>query len=181
MKLGFGLIGCGEIGRLRAAALTQTGSLRLVAVSDLDVGRATAVTSKHGGAVEREWRALVRREDIDAVVVSTPPSVHAEMCIEALESGKHVLCEKPLGRTPDECKSILKAAENIGRFLATGFNYRFYPSIHKARTLLDAGVIGELNHIRSYSGYSAADHSHPWLHDADVMAPIPEMFQSHHQ
>ena len=105
--------------------------------------------------MEREWRNLLRRDEVDAVIVSTPPSLHAEMCIEALESGKHVLCEKPLARTPDECKSIFKAAEKSGRFLATGFNYRFYPSVHKARALLDAGVIGELNHIRSYSGYSA--------------------------
>ncbi|MGH2396607.1 MAG: Gfo/Idh/MocA family protein [bacterium] len=165
----FGLIGCGEIGRLRAAALTRAGSLRLMAVTDLDGGRAAAVVSRHGGAVDRDWRALLRREEVDAVIVSTPPSLHAEMCIEALQSGKHVLCEKPLARTPEECRRILEATEQSDRFLATGFNYRFYPSIRKARTLLDAEVIGELDHIRSYAGYSAADHSHPWLHDVEVM------------
>ncbi len=169
MVLRFGLVGCGGIGQLRATALARAGLFRLVALSDLDWGRATALASKHGGAADRDWRALVKREDIDAVVVSTPPSVHAEMCIEALKAGKHVLCEKPLARTPDECRKVLKAAEESGRFLATGFNYRFYPSIQKAQALLNAGVIGELDHIRGYSGYSAADHSHPWLHDADVM------------
>jgi len=168
MELRFGLIGCGDIGRLRAMALTRHGSLRLLAVNDIDEARAAAVALKHGGVVESDWRGLLRREDVDVVIVSTPPSLHGEMCIEALKAGKHVLCEKPLARTTEECRQILEAAEQSNRLLATGFNYRFYPSIQKARTLLDAGVIGELDHIRSYSGYSAANHSHPWLHDAEV-------------
>jgi predicted dehydrogenase len=87
----------------------------------------------------------------------------------ALQSGKHVLCEKPLARTVEECREMVDAAEKNGRFLATGFNYRFYPSMIKARELLDAGTIGELDHIRSYTGYSAADHDHDWLHDVKVM------------
>ena len=169
MGLQFGLIGCGNIGLLRAAALTRTKSLRLVAVSDLDLKQAKTVARRHGGAVDRDWRTLVRREEVDAVIVSTPPSLHAEICIEALKSGKHVLCEKPLARTPGECRSILEAAKQSKRFLATGFNYRFYPSIRKARELLKAGVIGELDHIRSYAGYSAEDHNRPWLHDIEVM------------
>jgi predicted dehydrogenase len=64
---------------------------------------------------------------------------------------------------------MLAAAKENNRFLATGFNYRFYPSIEKARALMDAGVIGKLDHVRAYSGYSAADHSHEWLHDAEMM------------
>jgi predicted dehydrogenase len=164
-----GLIGCGDIGRLRARALSRARGLRLAVVSDLDQDRARAVAATHGAAVADEWRALARRDDVDAVIVSTPPSLHAEMCIEALEAGKHVLCEKPLGRTPVECREIIRAAERAGRFLATGFNYRFYPSIRKARALLEAGVIGELDHVRAFSGYSAAAHSHPWLHDPAVM------------
>jgi predicted dehydrogenase len=165
----FGLIGCGEIGRLRADALSRSGGLSLAAVSDVDGRRAAEIASRHGAVALGDWRDLVQRDDVDAVIVSTPPSLHAEMCVGALEAGKHVLCEKPLARTPEECRWILDAQERTGRFLATGFNYRFYPSIRKARELLDAGLIGELDHIRSYAGYSAAAHSHPWLHDVEVM------------
>jgi predicted dehydrogenase len=64
---------------------------------------------------------------------------------------------------------MLEAAKNSQKFLATGFNYRFYPSILKAKELLDQGRIGELDHIRSYAGYTAADHNHEWLHDVSVM------------
>jgi predicted dehydrogenase len=91
------------------------------------------------------------------------------MAVAACRAGKHVLCEKPLARTPDECRSMINAARDNRVFLATGFNYRFYPSVLKARQLLDSGIIGDVDHVRSYTGYSAKDHNHPWLHDADVM------------
>ena len=112
---------------------------------------------------------MVRRNDIHAVIVSTPPSLHAEMTVAALNAGKHVLCEKPLARTPAECQRMVAAAKDSKRFLATGFNYRFYPSIEKARGLMDSGLIGKLDHVRAYSGYSAAEHNHDWLHDAEMM------------
>ena len=169
MRLRFGLIGCGAIGRLRAAALKRCSLGHLAVVSDIDHRAAEILARESGSLVENNWRAMLRRDDIDAVIVSTPPSLHAEMSIEALNRGKHVLCEKPLARTPDECQNIVAAAQATGFFLATGFNYRFYPSIEKARELVDAGVIGELDHVRSYSGYSATDHNHDWLHDAEMM------------
>jgi predicted dehydrogenase len=165
----FGLIGCGEIGSLRAAALKKLPGFRLEAVSDIDLDRARRVSIRYGGFVVPDWRSLVHREGLEAVIVSTPPHLHAEMCREALKAGKHVLCEKPLARTPEECRSILEVEKQSGRFLATGFNYRFYPSIQKARELLDGGVIGTLDYIRSYTGYSATEHSQSWLHDREIM------------
>lgn len=168
-EIRLGLIGCGGIGQLRAAAVKRLPAHHMVSLSDIDQDRAQAVSGKYGGTVERDWRQLVKRDDLDVVVISTPPHLHASMCIAALEAGKHVLCEKPLARTPDEGRRMLEAAEQNNRFIATGFNYRFYPSIQKARALFDSGIIGELDHIRSYAGYSAKDHNHAWLHDADVM------------
>jgi predicted dehydrogenase len=168
-KLRLGLIGCGEIGTLRAAAIKRSTSVELAAVSDVDRVRAESVASTYGGVVESDWNYLVKHSDLDAIVVSTPPHLHAEMCIAALEAGKDILCEKPLARTAQEARAILSVAKEHGRFIATGFNYRFYPSIEKARALLNGGAIGELNHIRSYSGYSARDHNHVWLHDVGVM------------
>jgi predicted dehydrogenase len=166
MTLRYGLIGCGEIGRLRAEGLRRSGRT-LSAVSDLDAVRAAQAAA--GAAVEGDWKALIRRADVDAVMVSTPPSLHAEMTIAALRAGKHVLCEKPLARTVDECREMVKTAQETGCFLATGFNYRFYPSVMKARELVDSGIIGRIDHVRSYTGYSAQVHNHPWLRDARVM------------
>jgi len=165
-----GLIGCGIIGAMRASAIAKLPGFRLVAVADADAARARTVADRFRAAVEPDWRGLVRRDDLDAVIVSTPPPLHAPMCIEALERGKHVLCEKPLARSPAECRLILEAAERSGRLLATGFNYRFYPAIVKAREILDSGLIGDLDHIRSYTGHpGGSEFTHPWVHDVDVM------------
>lgn len=168
-ELRFGLMGCGDIGRLHAEALGAGQNARLGAVSDLDADRAKQIGSQHRAAFDRDWHTMLQREDIDAVVVATPPSVHAEMCIAALEAGKHVLCEKPLARTPDECRTILDAAERSSGHLAVGFNYRFYPSFLGAREAIDSGVIGALDHIRAYAGYSATGHNQPWVHDANTV------------
>lgn len=166
--LRFGLIGCGDIGRLRAEALAKGGH-RLSAVSDVDERRASAVAQAHGAVTASDWQALLERDDIDAVIVSTPPALHEAMAVRALEAGRHVLCEKPLARNVDECRAMVAAAERTGRLLATGFNYRFYPSFALARELLDRGAIGELSHIRSYGGYSATGHNQPWVHDGEVV------------
>ena len=165
----FGLIGCGNIGAIRANALGKSKTGRLVAVADIDTTRAKEIGTPLGADVTADWKELVQRSDVDAVIVSTAPALHAEMTIEALEAGKHVLCEKPLARNPEECQQMVDAAERNGRFLGTGFNYRFYPSAVKARELLASGIIGELDHIRSYTGYSATAHDHAWLHDGRVM------------
>jgi predicted dehydrogenase len=165
----YGLIGCGGIGVLRAEALAKLPGHALVAVCDTDAGRAADVASRFGGMVINDWRALVQLDEIDAVIVSTPPSLHCDMTVAALDAGKHVLCEKPLARNLDECQRMIDAAKRNERYLATGFNYRFYPSVLKARELLDSGIIGELDHVRSYTGYSASAHNHEWLHEFDTM------------
>jgi predicted dehydrogenase len=143
--------------------------MTLAVVCDLDRGRADSLASRFRAEVSSDWRGVLARVDIDAVIVSTPPSSHAEISIEASRAGKHVLCEKPLARNAEECRRMLAAAQTSGKLLATGFNYRFYPSVLKARELLDSGIIGELSHIRSYAGYSATSHNQQWLHDIDVM------------
>jgi predicted dehydrogenase len=163
--MSFGLIGCGGIGQLRARAVAKAGH-RLTAVSDVDPAKMSHV-ARDGAAQIADWRALIGRVDVDAVIVSTPPIMHAEMAVEALRAGKHVLCEKPMARDPAECRSMLNASTETGRKLATGFNYRFYPSFGLAREWLNTGRIGELSHIRSYAGYSV--HDQPKVHEADVV------------
>ncbi len=163
------LIGCGDIGILRAKALARTPNCRLAVTADTDALKAQAAAAVVPGAVAvTDWREAIRH-DVDAVIISTPPSLHEEMCIASLEAGKHVLCEKPLARTPAECRAMVAAAEKSGKRLATGFNYRFYPSFKRAREILDSGKIGELDHIRSYGGYTATSHNQPWVHDAGTV------------
>jgi predicted dehydrogenase len=166
----FGLVGCGWAGAARAEAMARLPGFRLVAVSDQDTNRARALAEKYRAAIEVEWEALTRREDLEAVLVSTPPLSHREMCEKAFGNGKHVFCEKPLARNPEECRQILDAAQQSGRLLATGFNLRFFPPYAKAREILDSGRIGELDHIRALAGHPGGQQfTQSWVHDVDVM------------
>lgn len=166
--LRYGLIGCGDIGKLRAKALARIGG-RLIAASDEDPKRARALAADHAAAADRHWQTLLARDDVDAVIIATPPLAHAELAVDALRAGKHVLCEKPLARSPNECRAMVAAAEAADRVLATGFNYRFYPSFERARALLADGTIGALRYVRGYGGYSASSHGQAWVHDVDVV------------
>jgi predicted dehydrogenase len=168
-KLRFALIGCGVIGQLRAEALAHSSRCKLAVACDVDVARGQALAERYSAAFEADWRAALD-ERVDAVIVSTPPPSHPENCLAAFERGKHVLCEKPLARTPAEARAIVEAANRTSRHLATGFNYRFYPAIEAIRGIFDAGEIGELDHIRSYTGHPGGkEFSHPWVHDVSVV------------
>ncbi len=168
-RVRFALIGAGVIGKLRAAALAESASCALAVVSDIDEARGREVAALGNAAYEKDWRAALD-ERVDAVIVSTPPPLHVEHCVTAFERGKHVLCEKPLARTPDECRAIVAAAAVSGKHLATGFNYRFYPAVAAIHKIFAEGGIGELDHIRGYTGHPGGkEFSHPWVHDVKIV------------
>jgi predicted dehydrogenase len=114
-------------------------------------------------ATETDWRALVKRDDVQLVDVCTPGDGHAEVAIAALEAGKHVLCEKPLANTLDEAEAMTAAADRAaarGVRAMTGFNYRRVPAIALARQLVTDGRIGQIRHVR-------ASYLQDWLVDPE--------------
>jgi predicted dehydrogenase len=94
------------------------------------------------------WQELDKDSDLGVVDICTPPYMHAEPAILALESGKHVLCEKPLARTGEEAKRMLRVAEKSGMKHMTGFNYRFIPAVSYAKKLVEDGFIGRIYNFR---------------------------------
>ncbi|MGH9846487.1 MAG: Gfo/Idh/MocA family protein [Blastocatellia bacterium] len=92
----FGLIGAGGIGKVRAAALGNTPGCELVAIMDVDAARARALAPTDRTAIVTDYKQMLAIDELDALIVSTPPQFHEEIVIAALETGKHVLCEKPL-------------------------------------------------------------------------------------
>ena len=89
--------------------------------------------------------------------ISLPNTMHCEWSVRALEAGKHVLCEKPLSRHPDEVEATFDAADRTGRLLSEAFMYRHNPQTKKVRALLDEGAIGELRLVRSAFSYTLYD------------------------
>jgi predicted dehydrogenase len=147
-----GLIGAKLQGLRRAPVIKNFPGTELVVISAAHPESAKALASKFDCEATIGWEPIVKRADIDAVVICTPPHLHAEIGIAAMESGKHVLCEKPLARTLEEAQSMVKAAKDNNVKLKCGFNHRYHPAIQKAKEYVDSGKIGDINFIRCRYG-----------------------------
>lgn len=136
------IVGAGLQCRRRAPVLAESKEDQLVAIASKDPAQADAMARQFGSRGVGRWQELLTRDDVDAVVVCTPPHVHAEITIAALRAGKHVLCEKPLSRTLAEAESMQQASREAGRVLKCGFNHRHHPAVCEAKRRLDAGELG---------------------------------------
>jgi predicted dehydrogenase len=136
------IIGAGLQCRRRAPVLAESKEDRLVAIASKELPHAEAMARPFGAQAVEHWQEVVARPDVEAVIVCTPPHVHAEISIAALQAGKHVLCEKPLTRTLEEAERVVAAASASGRVLKCGFNHRHHPAIWEAKRRLDAGELG---------------------------------------
>ena len=151
-KHSVGIIGTGLMGRRRAEALRHFKDTLLVAVTSNQPEQAKQLAADMKCDTIDKWEDLVARKDIDIVMVCTPPDSHLPMCLAALENGKHVLCEKPLARNPEEAQQIVETASKYKLKLKCGFNHRHHPGIKQAREWFDQGLIGEPIFIRCVYG-----------------------------
>jgi len=160
-----GIVGCGLIGARRARALAGA---TLVACADVERGRAQAVAESHPGTRSVEhWRDLVADADLDIVVVATTNDALAEIAIAAIDAGKHVLVEKPAGRSVAEIDRIADAARRRGRLVRVGFNHRYHPALQAARAIVEAGTIGPLMFVRGRYGHGGrVGYDREWRADA---------------
>lgn len=147
-----GLIGAGLQGRRRAAALQSLDGSELVVIADVDERAAAALARQLGCRFTACWQDVVEQRDLEAVIVCTPPHLHAPLAIAAMKAGKHVLCEKPLARDAAEAHEMVKVAEAQGVQLKCGFNLRHHPGIRQARQWVDEGLIGDITFIRCRYG-----------------------------
>ncbi|MEV0090983.1 Gfo/Idh/MocA family oxidoreductase [Streptomyces sp. NPDC050738] len=157
--LGVGMVGYAFMGAAhsqgwRTASRVFDLPLRpvLAAVCGRDATAVRAAARKHGwAATETDWRDLIARDDVQLVDICTPGDSHAEIAIAALEAGKHVLCEKPLGNSVAEADAMTEAAERArgrGQLVMAGFNYRRVPAVAYGRRMIAEGRLGALRHVR---------------------------------
>ncbi len=168
-SLGVGLVGYKFMGRAHSNGYRQvsaffpdTPAVRMAAICGRDeAGVADAARTLGWESWETDWRALIARDDIDIIDVSTPGNLHHEIVMHAFAAGKHVLCEKPLANT------LAEAAEMVGAWRAAGtigminFNYRKVPAVQLALRLIQEGRIGEIRSFR-------AQYLQDWLRDANT-------------
>jgi predicted dehydrogenase len=124
--------------------------VELVAVCGRDEQAVAAFARKHGWhSYETDWRALVEREDIDAVDIGTPNNSHYPIAVAAAKAGKHILLEKPMAMSLAEAREMYAEAEKAGIKHQLGFNYRRVPAIALAKRIIENGDIGDIVHWRA--------------------------------
>jgi predicted dehydrogenase len=139
------LIGCGDISRKRVApALRDIPECELIAVSRARADLADAFAKEFGAKRwYGDWRELIADGEIDAVYIATPVYLHAEQTVAAAEAGKHVLCEKPMAMTPEECDRMIAACDLKDVALGVAYYRRFYPAIRRIKEIIASGEIGK--------------------------------------
>jgi predicted dehydrogenase len=143
------IVGAGRQARRRASAIAASPSSHVAVVTAVPMTSAVELAHEAQADVTADWSAAVERRDVDAVLVCTPPDMHAEIAITALRAGKHVLCEKPLARSSEEGQRMVDEARAAGRVLWCGFNHRYHPAVRQVRAWLDGGEVGDAMYIRS--------------------------------
>lgn len=141
-KIRFGIIGSGYMGRTHAEAIHRLPNAELVAVSG--GSRAPGLAEQYGVIFEEDKEKMLAREDIDAVVITTPHHLHAEEALSAMHNGKHVLVEKPLATRVEDCDRMTALAAKKKLVLSVGYHQRFRVNNYKACEIIKNGEIGSI-------------------------------------
>ncbi|MHA6689789.1 Gfo/Idh/MocA family protein [Devosia sp. A449] len=140
--IGVGIIGAGHFGAVHAKALAGVSGARLVAACRNDATGIASFTQAHGGTPYTDWRALLDDGAVDAVVIATPHDLHRDIAIAALDAGKHVLLEKPMAVSLEDCDAIAAAAGRSSGSLMIGHVPRFFLPMLAASDFLASGTLG---------------------------------------
>lgn len=146
-----GIIGCGLIGKKRAAALGR--SAKLLACADVNLESAKALAVPNQALAFTSHIDLINQPDLDVVIVATLHDSLAQIALDAVKAGKHVLVEKPAARSPAELEPLIQAAKQHGVRVHVGFNHRYHRAMRKAKELIQSGVLGDLMFIRGRYGH----------------------------
>jgi predicted dehydrogenase len=154
----WGIVSTADINRKVIPGAKASQQVDLVGVASRTQERADAYAQEWGiPRAYGSYDALLADPEIEAVYISLPNTMHCEWSIRAVEAGKHVLCEKPLTRHPDEAAAAFDAADRAGRLLSEAFMYRHNPQTAKLKELVADGAVGDLRLIRSAFSYALFD------------------------
>ncbi|MGI8913692.1 MAG: Gfo/Idh/MocA family protein [Chloroflexota bacterium] len=164
--IGVGVIGMGWMGTVHSRSLRAAGDrffdqgirAQLVICADESIARATAAQERFGFTTcTTDWQDVIAHPDVEAISIATPNHLHLEIVRAAAAAGKHVLCEKPVGRSAAETIAAADAARTAGVLSFVGYNYRWAPLVQFARKQIAAGELGRLTHYRGrfLTGYAS--------------------------
>ena len=148
-KINVGIIGTGFVGPFHIESLRRLGFVNIKALADINEDAAKKAEQLSVPHFYSSYKDMLANEEIDAVHICTPNFLHYSMVKDALNAGKHVLCEKPLTITSQEAKELVSLAKEKGLANAVGFNLRFYPMLQQIKAMI---ANGELGHIFAVGG-----------------------------
>ncbi|MEA2267397.1 MAG: hypothetical protein QOC64_7 [Solirubrobacteraceae bacterium] len=163
-EIGIGVIGFGWMGRVHASSYRRVIEHfpgigvrpRLVVAADVSPERRAQAERVGFAATTDDWRAVIEHPDVEVVSITLPNARHRAVAIAAIEAGKQVWVEKPVGRGLEDTVAVAEAARRAGVLTNVGFCYRFAPAVQHARALIGAGRIGDVTH---YRGVFLADYA----------------------
>jgi len=171
-EYGWGIVGCGVIAPTHARAVAALPNAHLVAVTDVNQGKAKALADAHGAAWVADLGALLARPDIDVVSVCVPSGLHAEVGVQAAQAGKHLVIEKPIDVTVAAADRLLGAVTKADVQLTVISQHRFDAGVRRLRELIQAGRLGRLTlgeaavkWYRSQDYYDSGDWRGTWALD----------------
>lgn len=139
------VIGCGKIAQVRhIPEYLDNSDVKLIGLFDLNQERAKELAEKYGCKAYESTEELLKDSEVDAVSICVANHVHAEITIQALKAGKHVLCEKPMATTLEDCEEMARIADACGKKLMIGQNQRFAKAHSEAKKLIQQGEIGDV-------------------------------------
>ncbi len=153
-RVRFGVIGAGMMGSIHARIGHELLYPQLVAVADIDIGRARALAGTYGAAAYTDFREMLHREALDAVIVTTPETDHREPVVMAAECGRHVFVEKPLAASLEDADAMITACDRQDVKLMVGFILRFEPCYTQIRDAVAGNAIGRF--LSAYARRNAA-------------------------
>jgi predicted dehydrogenase len=164
--VGVGIIGMGWMGTVHSRAYLQAADrfydtgirANLVVCADDVESRAKEAQERFGfERITARWQDVIADPNVQAVNIATPNYLHLEVATAAAAAGKHIFCEKPVGRTPLETAEIERLAREAGVLTFVGYNYRWAPLVEYARQLIREGKLGRLTHFRGrfFAGYAS--------------------------
>ena len=148
MAKGFAVIGAGTWGQNHARIYREHDDARLAWVCDANETTAKRVAQEHGAEkFTKDYKQVLADPSVDAVSVALPDFAHREVVVAAAQAGKHILCEKPLATSEDDCNAIINAVKDAGVTLMTGFHNRFSPPVYHAKKAIQEGELGDVMYI----------------------------------
>ncbi len=158
-KVKWGVLGVANIAVEKVIPAMQRGEAsEIAAIASRDLARARAAAERLGiGRAYGSYEELLADPEIEAVYNPLPNELHVPWTMKALEAGKHVLCEKPIGLDANEARSLIEARERAGKLVAEAFMVRYHPQWRRARELVGAGAIGAASAIQTFFSYRLLD------------------------